>query len=150
MARRKRELSQPRSLALGWAEIERDAAALAALLAARGRFAGIIAVTRGGLVPAALVARALDLRYIDTVCISSYRDRQRGAIEVLKPVAGDGAEMLLIDDLVDSGETARVLRAMLPRAHFATLYAKPQGRPLVDSCVREVSQDTWIVFPWEI
>ena len=39
---------------------------------------------------------------------------------------------------------------MLPRAHFATVYAKPAGRPMVDTFVTEVSQDTWILFPWDI
>jgi xanthine phosphoribosyltransferase len=38
---------------------------------------------------------------------------------------------------------------MLPEAHFATVYAKPAGRPTVDSYITEVSQDTWILFPWD-
>jgi xanthine phosphoribosyltransferase len=108
-------------------------------------------VTRGGLVPAAIVARELDIRHIDTVCIASYGDDDRapGRITVLKAIAGDGAGLLIIDDLVDTGETARAVRDMLPKAHFATVYAKPAGRPLVDTFVTEVSQDTWIAFPWE-
>jgi adenine/guanine phosphoribosyltransferase-like PRPP-binding protein len=108
-------------------------------------------VTRGGLVPAAIVARELGIRHIDTVCIASYGDDDRasGRIVVLKPIVGDGAGLLIIDDLVDTGETARAVRDMLPKAHFATVYAKPAGRPLVDTFVTEVSQDTWIAFPWE-
>ena len=47
-----------------------------------------------------------------------------------------------MDDLVDTGTTARVVRAVLPRAHFAAVYAKPEGRPMVDTYVTEVSQDT--------
>ena len=135
---------------VSWDEIDRDARALAWRLAAHGPFRGIIAVTRGGLVPAALVARELDIRLIDTVCIASYDEKARSsAIEVLKTVSGDGAGLLIIDDLVDTGETARIVREMLPKAHFATVYAKPAGRPLVDTFVTEVSQDTWIIFPWE-
>jgi xanthine phosphoribosyltransferase len=38
---------------------------------------------------------------------------------------------------------------MLPKAHFATVYAKPMGRPQVDTYITEVSQDTWIFFPWD-
>ena len=108
-------------------------------------------MTRGGLVPAAIVARELDIRFIDTVCVASYDDRAQGPgkIVVLKTLEGDGAGLLLIDDLVDTGETARIVRNLLPKAHFATLYAKPAGRPLVDTFLTEVSQDTWIVFPWE-
>ena len=71
-------------------------------------------------------------------------------ISILKGVAGDGAGWLIIDDLVDTGRTAKAVRDMLPKAHFATVYAKPAGRPLVDTYITEVSQDTWILFPWDI
>src|SRR3546814_6345606 len=70
-------------------------------------------------------------------------------MEVLKPVAHDSEGWLLIDDLVDTGKTARKVRELMPKAHFATVYAKPAGRPLVDTFVTEVSQDTWILFPWD-
>jgi len=140
---------------VSWEEVHRDARALAWRLASLGPFRGIIAVTRGGLVPAAIVARELDIRLIDTICISSYEDRARhhpgaAAVEVLKTLEGDGEGYLIIDDLVDTGETARVVREKLPKAHFATVYAKPSGRPMVDTFVTEVSQDTWIEFPWEV
>jgi xanthine phosphoribosyltransferase len=137
------------SFSVSWAELHRDARALAWRLRADAPFLGIVAVARGGLVPAAVVARELDIRLIDTLSIASYDERVQGALRVLKPVAGDGAGWLVIDDLVDTGRTAAVVRAMLPRAHIATVYAKPAGRPLVDSFVTEVSQDTWIVFPWD-
>jgi xanthine phosphoribosyltransferase len=135
---------------VSWDELHRHSRALAWRLVELGPWQGIIAVSRGGLVPAAIVARELDLRLVDTICIASYDDRQQGAIQVLKPIAGDGAGFLIIDDLVDTGKTAQAVRNMLPKAHFATVYAKPAGRPLVDTFVTEVSQDTWIMFPWDI
>jgi len=134
---------------VSWEELHRNARALAWRLLDK-RFTGIVAVTRGGLVPAAIVARELDIRLVDTVCVRSYgEDRLRGEIEVVKRAAGDGEGVLIVDDLVDTGVTARIVREMLPRAHFATIYAKPAGRPAVDSFVTEVSQDTWIHFPWD-
>jgi xanthine phosphoribosyltransferase len=133
-----------------WDELHRHARALAWRLVDLGPWQKIVAVTRGGLVPAAIVARELDLRLIDTVCIASYDDRAQGGLTILKPVNGDGAGVLIIDDLVDTGITAKSVREMLPKAHFATIYAKPAGRPLVDTFVTEVSQDTWIMFPWDI
>lgn len=144
-------MTAKKTFPVSWEEIERDARALAWRLAGIGPFRGIIAITRGGLVPAALVARELDIRLIDTLCIASYEDRAQhpGTLTVLKAVEGDGDGFLIIDDLVDTGETARAVRNLLPKAHFATVYAKPAGRPLVDTFVTEVSQDTWIVFPWE-
>ena len=100
-----------------WDQLHRDAKALAWRLLEQGPFKGIIGVARGGLVPAAIVARELNIR--------------------------------LVDDLVDTGNTATIIRNMLPKAHFATLYSKPAGKPLVDTFITEVSQDTWILFPWD-
>ena len=134
---------------VSWDQLHRDAKALAWRLIEAGPWEGIVAITRGGLVPAAIVARELEIRLIDTVCIASYDDRKQGNLSVLKPVAGDGGGWLIVDDLVDTGGTARVVRDMLPKAHFATVYAKPAGRDLVDSFITEVSQDTWILFPWD-
>jgi len=139
-----------KSFPVTWDELHRHARALAWRLLDLGPWQGIVAVTRGGLVPAAIVARELDIRLIDTVCVASYDDRDRGDVTVLKRIAGDGAGWLIIDDLVDTGHTARTVREMLPKAHFATVYAKPAGRPLVDTFITEVSQDTWILFPWDI
>ena len=137
---------------VSWEELHRTSKALAWRLLELGPFEGLVAVTRGGLVPAAIVARELEIRLIDTACVASYQGQERGQVEILKKasLAGDGKGWLIVDDLVDTGETSRAFRALLPQAHFATVYAKPAGRPLVDTFVTEVSQDTWIFFPWDM
>jgi xanthine phosphoribosyltransferase len=143
---------------VSWDQFHRDARALAWRLAGAGPFSAIVCITRGGLVPAAIVARELDVRLIETVCIASYHDYQnQGALTVLKDIAPnvkdmgpEGQGVLVIDDLTDTGKTAQVVRAVLPKAHFATVYAKPAGRPVIDTFVTEVSQDTWIYFPWDM
>ena len=134
---------------ISWEQLHRDSKALAWRLLDMGTWEGIVTITRGGLVPASIVARELEIRVVDTVCISSYDYKDQGNIEILKSVDMDGDGWLLIDDLVDTGKTARLVRDMLPKAHFATVYAKPEGRPLVDTFITEVSQDTWILFPWD-
>ncbi|WP_028581166.1 xanthine phosphoribosyltransferase [Desulfogranum japonicum] len=135
---------------ISWEQLHRDSKALAWRLLSLDYFKGIIAITRGGLVPAAIVARELDIHLVDTVCISSYdwKDK-KGEPDILKPFVGDGEGYLLIDDLVDTGRTAQIVKKMIPKAHFATVYAKPAGRPLVETYITEVSQDTWILFPWD-
>ncbi len=138
---------------VSWEELHRNARALAWRLADQRRWNGIVAITRGGLVPAAILARELDIRLIDTVCVSTYDHQAMRESRILKrpdAAVGDGEGWLLIDDLVDTGKTARIVREMMPKAHFATIYAKPAGRPLVDTFITEVSQDTWIFFPWDI
>jgi xanthine phosphoribosyltransferase len=139
-----------RNFPVTWDELHRHSRALAWRLLEMGPWHGIVGVARGGLVPAAIVARELDIRLVDTVCVASYDHQTQGEVRLLKQVAGDGAGLLVVDDLVDTGQTARAVREMLPKAHFATIYAKPAGRPLVDTFVTEVSQDTWIYFPWDM
>jgi len=145
-----------KSFPVSWDQFHRDARALAWRLSAAGPFRAVVAVTRGGLVPAAIVARELGIRVVETVCVASYEYDRQGEIQVLKGIgeavagAESGAGVLIVDDLVDTGATARVVREMLPKAHFATVYAKPAGRPLVDTFITEVSQDTWIYLPWDM
>jgi xanthine phosphoribosyltransferase len=141
---------------VSWDQFHRDARALAWRLNGAGPFQAIVTVTRGGLVPAAIVARELDVRIIETICVASYDHTRQGDLRILKSVADDiqrvdrnGRGVLIVDDLVDTGKTAKVVRDLLPNAHFATVYAKPMGRPLVDTFITEVSQDTWIFFPWD-
>src|SRR6202030_2799504 len=126
---------------VSWDQFHRDCRALTWRLNEVGPFHAVIAITRGGLVPAAIVARELGVRIIDTVCIASYDPAKLGG--------GTGKGLLIVDDLVDTGKTGRMVRDLLPDAHFATVYAKPKGRPLVDTFITEVSQDTWIYFPWD-
>ncbi len=135
-----------------WHETHRDATDLAARLAPLGPWQGLVIVSRGGLIPGAIVARALGIVRIETICLSSYNGRSKGPVELIKDVPaalGNGGGWLMIDDLVDSGATAGEVRRRLPMAHFATLYAKPAGRPFVDTFVRALAQDVWVDFPWD-
>ena len=141
---------------VSWEQFHRDSRALAWRLNSAGPFTCIIAITRGGLVPAAIVARELGIRTVETFCVASYHEEtKQGDLKILKNVSpdlvtGGGKGLLVVDDLVDTGRTAQVVREALPNAHFATVYAKPKGRPLVETFITEVSQDTWIYFPWDL
>ena len=149
--------SSQKSFPVTWDQFHRDSRALAWRLQSLGPFDALVAITRGGLVPAAIVARELNIRVVECVAVKSYDHQNQGGIKVLKPITEDllakckaGGKLLIVDDLVDTGATARVVRDMLPGAHFATVYAKPKGREQVDTFITEVSQDTWIFFPWDM
>ncbi|MCB1383565.1 MAG: xanthine phosphoribosyltransferase [Notoacmeibacter sp.] len=142
---------------VSWDQFHRDARALAWRLSGKAeKYSAIVCITRGGLVPAAIISRELNIRVIETVSIASYHDyTEQGELKVMKEVSpsmleNDGEGVLIVDDLTDTGKTAAIVRAMMPKAHFATVYAKPKGVPLVDTFVTEVSQDTWIYFPWDM
>ena len=144
---------------VSWDQIHRDARALAWRLDKRGPGEGgawraVVAITRGGMAPAMIIARELDIRMVDTISVKSYDHQTQADPLVLNmpdaAMMGDGEGVLIIDDLVDSGKTLEVVRALFPKAHFATVYAKPKGEPMVDTFITGVSQDTWIFFPWDM
>jgi xanthine phosphoribosyltransferase len=144
---------------VSWDQIHRDSRALAWRLDGLGPDGGawraVVAITRGGMAPAMIVSRELDIRIVDTVSVKSYNWQEQTAPSLLKApdpeVMGDqGAGVLIIDDLVDTGKTLELVHELYPKAHFATVYAKPQGRDMVSTFVTEVSQDTWIFFPWDM
>ena len=143
---------------VSWDQLHRDARALAWRLQGRGPedmgWRAVVAITRGGMAPAMIVARELDIRTVDTISVKSYNHQTQSAPQVIKSpdmtVVGDGTGVLIVDDLVDTGRTLEVVRQHMPKAHVATVYAKPMGRPMVDTYVTEVSQDTWIFFPWDM
>ena len=137
---------------ISWEEMHRHTKSLARKLMNKGPWKGIIGVARGGLVPACIIARELDVHVVETLCISSYDHKDRGMAKVLKVPdnVGDGSGWLVIDDLVDTGNTFRVARDLMPKAFYAAVYAKPKGEDTVDAFTMEVSQDTWIHFPWDL
>lgn len=139
---------------IGWERLHRDACALARMLEQGPPFQGIVAVSRGGLVPAAIIARELDCRLIETISVITYAGEAgtRGSSRVIKPAsaAGDGTGYVIIDDLVDSGQTATLVRQLLPKSRFACLYAKPAGAAVADCYIAQFPQNSWITFPWDV
>ncbi len=152
------KLPHEKGFHISWDQIHRDSRALAWRLDGKGPEDGawkaVIAITRGGMAPAMIVARELDIRTVDTISVKSYDHQQQSDAVVLKSpdmaLMGDGTGVLIIDDLVDTGKTLKVVRELFPKAHIATVYAKPKGRPMVETFITEVSQDTWIFFPWDM
>jgi xanthine phosphoribosyltransferase len=158
MSQRSDRLPHEKGFHVSWDQIHRDSRALAWRLDGHGPDNGawkaVVAITRGGMAPAMIVARELDIRTVDTISVKSYDHQAQTAAKVLKApdaaMMGDGEGVLVVDDLVDSGKTLELVRALYPKAHFATVYAKPKGRPMVNTFITEVSQDTWIFFPWDM
>jgi xanthine phosphoribosyltransferase len=152
-------LPHERGFHVSWDQLHRDARALAWRLQGRGpdngNWRAVVAITRGGMAPAMIVARELDIRVVDTVSVKSYDKQNQNEAHLIKApnpeiMENGGEGVLIVDDLVDTGKTLELVRALYPKAHFATVYAKPKGNPMVETYVTEVSQDTWIFFPWDM
>lgn len=136
-----------------WDMFQMHARKLSECLLPASQWKGIIAVSRGGLFPAAVLARELSIRHVETVCIASYHDHNnQGELQVLHAaqVPNGGEGFIIVDDLVDTGNTARAIREMYPNAKFVTVFAKPAGAELVDDYVIDIPQNTWIEQPWDL
>ena len=152
------QLPHEKGFHVSWDQLHRDARALAWRLDGQGPDNGawraVVAITRGGMAPAMIIARELDIRVVDTISVKSYNYQAQSEPIIIKTpdasVVQDGTGVLIIDDLVDTGKTLEVVRKSMPKAHVATIYAKPMGRAQVDTFITEVSQDTWIFFPWDM
>jgi xanthine phosphoribosyltransferase len=136
---------------LSWAQLHQDVRSLAAQLAKKAPFKGIVAVARGGLVPAGILSRECGIRLVETVCIRSCEEQiYAPEAKVIKAFSQDaGLGWLVVDDMAATGRTADLLRAMLPQAHVAAVYVKEQGIAHVDSFAVTLPQDSWLLFPWD-
>ena len=135
-------------------KLDRDLAALAGGLAAR-QWRGVIGVANGGIYPAGRVADQLGLDYRE-IEIKAYRGRSKATLDIIRSMEdpGQGQGLLVVDDIVDSGDTALAIRRMLPKAAFLSVYAKAEGLRKLEVggkphlCAERFTQDVWIVFPW--
>ncbi len=136
-----------------WQRLEQDAVHLADKIG-EGKYDAIIAITRGGLIPAYYLARLLNIKVIHTLSLSSYEEEQRGTI-VFHSIQGislqidseiiEQKKVLFVDDIVDSGETIRTIRKLYPEAPFATLVSRGN----LDPEYFVAHEHAWVEFPWE-
>ena len=139
-----------------WDQFHRDTRTLGKkLISLRQDWKGIVAVTTGGLIPSGILAWEFEIKLIDVIGVSSYAgfdDPNQKHVRILKnydvDMVKDGDGWLVIDDLVDSGNTIRAVREKLPKAYYGSVYAKPNGEPLIDTFAVAVPQDHWVYFPW--
>lgn len=112
---------------------------------------GILAVTRGGLVPAGILSQSMNIRRIEVINIKSYEEKTQTDMEILnKPhLEGEEENWIVLDDLSDSGKTLKYIRSLYPKAFYAALLVKPKGKDAPDLYSQEFPQDVWIHFPWE-
>ena len=132
---------------ISWDEVHRATSSMATRLEGQG-WQQIIALTEGGIGPAAQIARELDIPMIDTLSI---RDAScQKDLMMLHEHIDSSLKTLFVDDLVDTGKTARAAKAAFPEAHFVAIYAKPAGMPHADDFVVEIGADSWVHFPWDL
>lgn len=140
-------------LYIKWDEFHQHTKALCQKIKASGEYNKIVAISRGGLIPAGVIAYELDIRNSQAINVSSYDNsytrRSDDEIEISCSVGDVDEKTLIVDDLSDSGRTFRLLRSIYPQAKYVTVYTKAEGAPVVDIFSEELP-DVWIVFPWDV
>lgn len=140
---------------VSWDEVQLLCRKLAARIhAERPDLIRILAITRGGLFPAGILARELNIKLIETVGMESYSGSDKTAEQSEVVILKDfnqrfSHNVLVVDDLADTGRTLRELKKSLVKPIVVTLFAKPEGLDMVDYYAEEVPQDTWVRFPWD-
>ena len=139
---------------VGWDEFHKRCASLCDKIHLSGRtFTKILSVTRGGAVPAGIIAYQLGIKHIETISLETYGgagEREVGEVKLLKAPRVDYlADTLVIDDLVDTGTTFAYLKPRTKNCLFVSVYAKPKGAPFTDLYDMNIAQDNWVVFPWD-
>jgi xanthine phosphoribosyltransferase len=140
---------------LSWDEIHSAARVIYESLRENFSPTAILAITRGGLIPAGLFAYFFDVKKISVVGMERVGTDDGGRdVHRLNDFPAYSEEeqerLLIVDDVADTGITAEVVRQVYPKATIVTLSAKPAGRDKVDRYSIVVPQDTWIVFPWAV
>lgn len=142
---------------LSWDDIRSDSIALANKLSKEwagetGLPERMLAITRGGMIPASIIAYKLGIKNIETIGLESYEGQGRSKqVDMIKKACPDFLEKtLIIDDVADTGGTFAFLRSLVKDCVFASPYAKPKGEDYADCFVRTFEQEEWIVFPWDV
>lgn len=122
-------------------------------------FTRILAVARGGLVPAAMLSHQLGIKIVGSLQLRSYSDTysQENVVawswRQLDLTSGEfrGADTLILDDLHDTGKTLEFMKRHFPEATIATLYHKQHTAtpPPIGFPGLSMPSDKWITFPWE-
>lgn len=114
------------------------------------RFKGIVGVARGGLIIATYISHYLNIKNVRAMSLSSYSDDNIARDIRINHIFRDSKQWIIIDELVDSGTTLEKIREYHPNSVYAVLHAKPNGKHVVDIYAKEMRQDQWIVYPWEV
>lgn len=122
----------------------------------------IVCLTRGGLVPAGLLAYKFDCKNIVNLKVQSYIDQEQHEIDLEPLHYGDimkiqeSKNVLIVDDVYDSGETMKAVYSYLngvlgeiPTILNSFCVIQKQDNDLLNHVLFDCDLNTWVVFPWD-
>ena len=154
--------------AYSWKYIDRACKSLAeTLIESSDPPVRIVAMSRGGLPPATILANYLDIREIVSVGVRSYESKPDGTHHIYEPVVyqdawrsapglSNGDTVLVVDDISDKGATFKYvldkLDSNISRATnliTTSIFIKDRTSYIPDYYYKKVPDDQWVEFPWE-
>ena len=127
----------------------------------KNRFTKIVTLTKGGLIPARLIARDLEIDEIYVMGIKLYTLENTATPEpiIYQRLDGDFKQydkILLIDDIVDSGDSIKYVKHYIENMEhkccnikIASVFYKKKSKIAPDFYSKVVDNEEWVVFPWE-
>lgn len=129
------------------------------------KFTSVIGLSRGGLIPATIIANYLNIRHVYSIGLASYEMDKQGNVcisrhDVYQRIPSNsrclkrGERVLIVDDISDKGTTFQhVMNTYMTKAECdvttLSLFIKPETTYIPDMYHKCVPQDEWIIFPWE-
>lgn len=152
------ETTTPERVVVSWDDLDRLVAEMAERLAPQ-RFDVILAITRGGLVPAGMLAYRLRIRNILVAAVEFYDDEgQPGPRPTFLQFPADpllrGQQVLVVDEVWDSGTTIHAVTQRIRQAGgiptTAVVHWKPERSVVPGSPdVHAVTTAAWVVYPFK-
>lgn len=110
----------------------------------------VVGVVRGGYIPSEAISRALKVPLV-LVRASSYSDKSKIGSPVISEFIGKPfGKVLIVDDLVDSGETLLQVKEILKDFSPKTAVIWTKKDNIADFFVKRVEPETWIEQPMEM
>jgi len=141
---------------INWEEIENDCVILYEKINKNFKFNCIVAICRGGWVPARIISDLSNVNLIGSLRIESYDVYNKKEAKITQDVSIDVKDknVLLVDDIADTGDTLMLAKEYLIKKFpknlmIATLHYKQKSKIKPDFFVKEVENDVWIIYPWE-
>ena len=121
----------------------------------------IVAISRGGLIPARLVAETLNISHIYSIGLTSYKeDNKQGEIAIyqsplLEINKNKHKLAIIIDEIADTGNTFNYISRQWTKTCentsciFASMYVKEHCKLVPSIYHKKIASSDWLIFPWE-
>ncbi len=140
---------------VSWEEFHKNAIKLSEIIKAENNdIKGIVAIARGGLMPALIVSYELNITKSDILELSSYDEKGFNHQAIVKQLPyyalqSKGEGWIIVDELLDGGNSIKKAKEILPLAKSYVVYSKIEEKPnYLDGYIEYTPKNYWLCLPW--